>query len=130
MSRSISTLMLALLITSTVFADPVAYWTAVPNAAGNGDPYEPQFSSVTHHTFDLMFDNEATRNIFKRCHLTMYAGNNGAIFVEVVDNESIDRYTIFDRCLFSNPSATGMSQAFAIPTEEAGADPSFRSTKE
>ncbi len=63
----------------------------------------------------LMLDAEATRNIFRDCFLTMYAGNNGAIFVEVVDNAGIDRYTIFDRCLFSNPSATGMSQAFAIP---------------
>ncbi len=63
----------------------------------------------------VLFDDEATRNIFKGCNFTLYAGNAGAIFCEVVDNSGIDRYTIFDNCLFSNPSATGMSQAFAIP---------------
>ncbi|MFC2031566.1 hypothetical protein ACFLWA_12675 [Chloroflexota bacterium] len=63
----------------------------------------------------LLLDAEATRNIFKGCHFTMYAGNAGAIFVEVTDATGIDRYTIFDNCLFTNPSATAMSQAFAIP---------------
>ena len=63
----------------------------------------------------LLLDAEARRNIFRGCHFTMYAGNAGAIFVEVTDATGIDRYTIFDNCLFSNPSATGMSQAFAIP---------------
>lgn len=63
----------------------------------------------------LLMDAEATRNIFRECNFTMYAGNAGAIFVEVVDNAGIDRYTIFEDCLFSNPSATAMSQAFAIP---------------
>jgi len=45
----------------------------------------------------------------------MYAGDAGPIFVEVIDNAGIDRYTIFDNCIFSNPSATTMDQAFAIP---------------
>ncbi len=63
----------------------------------------------------LLLDTEARRNIFRGCHFTMYAGNAGAIFVEVADATGIDRYTIFDNCQFINPSATGMSQAFAIP---------------
>jgi len=63
----------------------------------------------------LLLDTEAKRNIFKGCNFTMYAGNSGAMFVEVVDATGIDRYTIFDNCQFINPSATAMDAAFVIP---------------
>jgi hypothetical protein len=63
----------------------------------------------------VLFDGEAHRNIFKDCHFTMYAGNAGAIFGEVIDSTGIDRYTIFKNCLFTNTSSTAMTQAFAIP---------------
>lgn len=63
----------------------------------------------------ILMDSEATRNVFRRCNLTMKASNAGAIFVEVADNAGIDRYTIFDECLFINSSATTLTQAFAIP---------------
>jgi len=63
----------------------------------------------------LLFDSEAHRYVFEDCNFTMYAGNAGAIFVEVVDNTGIDRYNIFRRCIFSNTASTAMTQAFAIP---------------
>ena len=56
----------------------------------------------------------AARNYFRECHFSMYAGNAGAIFVEALGNSGLDRYHIFDNCLFSNLSATAMTQAFAI----------------
>ena len=63
----------------------------------------------------LLLDGGAVRNIFRGCHFTMRASNAGAIFVELVDAQAIDRYVIFDNCIFINMSATTMSQAFAIP---------------
>jgi hypothetical protein len=63
----------------------------------------------------ILFDGEAHRNVFEDCNITMYAGHAGAIFAEVNDATGIDRYTIFRRCLFTNTSATAMTQAFAIP---------------
>jgi len=63
----------------------------------------------------VLFDSQAHRNVFRDCKFTMYAGNAGAIFAEVVDATGIDRYTIFERCLFLNTSATAMTAAFAIP---------------
>jgi hypothetical protein len=62
----------------------------------------------------------AARNIFRRCHFTLQAGNAGAIFVEVLGNSGLDRYQIFDNCLFVNLSGTALTQAFAIA---AGYDP-------
>lgn len=61
----------------------------------------------------------ATRNIFRNCHFTMWASNAGAIFVELLANGGIDRYQIFDKCLFINLGTT-LTQAFAIA---AGFDP-------
>lgn len=63
----------------------------------------------------MRLDGGCHRNIFEDCNFTMYAGNAGAIFVEVVDATGIDRYTIFKRCFFTNTSATAMTEAFAIP---------------
>ena len=65
----------------------------------------------------MRVDSAAVRNIFKNCHFTMYAGNAGAGFVEVVDSAGFDRYLIFDGCLFLN-DAVGftMTSAFVIPS--------------
>ncbi len=63
----------------------------------------------------LLLDGEAHRNVFEACNFTLWAGHAGAIFAEVADATGIDRYTIFRDCLFLNTSATGMTQAFAIP---------------
>jgi hypothetical protein len=63
----------------------------------------------------MRLDGACHRNIFEDCNFTLYAGDAGAIFVEVVDSLGIDRYTIFKRCLFTNTSLTEMTEAFAIP---------------
>lgn len=65
----------------------------------------------------ILFDGEAHRNVFKNCRVTMYAGHTGAAFVEVVDGTGIDRYTIFDNCLFinSNLDNFAMASGFVIP---------------
>ena len=65
----------------------------------------------------MRVDSAAVRNIFKGCHLTMYAGHAGCGFVEVVDSAGFDRYLIFDGCLFLN-DAVGftMTSAFVIPS--------------
>jgi hypothetical protein len=56
----------------------------------------------------------AARNMFRDCLFNAYAGNANAIFVELLGNGGIDRYQIFDRCLFQNLSATAMTSAFAV----------------
>lgn len=56
----------------------------------------------------------AARNVFRRCHFSLFAGNAGAIFVEALGNSGLDRYHLFEQCQFSNLSATAMTQAFAI----------------
>jgi hypothetical protein len=65
----------------------------------------------------ILFDGEAHRNIFKNCKVTMYAGHTGAAFVEVTDGTGIDRYTIFDNCLFINSNLDNflMASGFVIP---------------
>jgi hypothetical protein len=63
----------------------------------------------------MRLDGACHRNVFEDCKFTLYAGNAGAIFVEVVDSTGIDRYTNFERCRFLNTSATAMTEAFAIP---------------
>jgi len=65
----------------------------------------------------ILFDGAASRNIFKNCHVSMYAGNAGAIWVEIADGTGFDRYTIFDNCLFTNTNKENyeMTAGFAIP---------------
>lgn len=65
----------------------------------------------------ILMDGEARRNVFRNCMVTMYAGNTGAAFVEVVDGTGIDRYTLFDNCNFINSNSDNflMASAFVIP---------------
>lgn len=60
---------------------------------------------------------QASRNKFENCTLSMYAGDTGAAFVEVLDGTAIDRYTVFDKCLFINSNSDNflMASAFVIP---------------
>lgn len=64
---------------------------------------------------------QASRNAFERCKVTMYAGNTGAGFVEVMDGTAIDRYTVFDNCQFINDNSDNfaMASAFVIPAYAA-----------
>lgn len=62
----------------------------------------------------------AARNLFRNCRFTLWAGNAGAIFAELLGNSGLDRWHIFEDCLFINLSATAMTQAIAVA---AGFDP-------
>lgn len=57
----------------------------------------------------------AARNVWRDCLFNAYAGHANAIFVEFLGNSGVDRYQLFDRCLFQNLSATAMTSAFAVP---------------
>lgn len=65
----------------------------------------------------ILFDAEASRNVFEDCNVTMYAGHTGAAFVEVTDGTGIDRYTLFKDCNFINSNSDNflMASAFVIP---------------
>lgn len=65
----------------------------------------------------ILFDADAHRNVFRDCHISMLAGHAGSAFVEVVDGTGIDRYTIFDKCLFTNTNKENfeMTTGFVIP---------------
>lgn len=63
----------------------------------------------------ILLDTEAHRNVFRNCHVSMYAGNGGAGWLEVVDSTGLDRYTIFDNCIFTNTASTAMTSGFVIP---------------
>lgn len=65
----------------------------------------------------ILFDGAASRNVFERCHISMLAGHTGAGWVEVIDSTGIDRYTIFDNCLFTNTNKANyeMASGFVIP---------------
>lgn len=65
----------------------------------------------------ILFDGAAHRNKFEHCHFSMLAGHIGAAWVEVADGTGIDRYTIFDDCLFTNTNKANfeMASGFLIP---------------
>ena len=73
-------------------------------------------TSATGHV-GILFDTSAQRNVFRNCMVTMHAGHTGAAFVEVADADGVDRYTIFDNCMFlnSNKSNFDMASGFVIP---------------
>lgn len=62
----------------------------------------------------ILFDGEAHRNIFEKCHVSIWASNAGAAWVELADATAIDRYTIFDNCLFTN-TGSSLTSGFVIP---------------
>lgn len=64
----------------------------------------------------LLFDTAAARNKFKDCEFSLYAGHTGAAFVEIADSSGIDRYNLFERCVFINDCRTyAIASAFVIP---------------
>jgi len=69
----------------------------------------------------ILFDGSAQRNVFRKCHVSMLAGHAGAAWLEVADGTGIDRYTIFDNCLFTNTNKENfeMTSGFVIPAVAA-----------
>lgn len=65
---------------------------------------------------NLLFDSEATRNKFEDCLFQMYAGATSCVHVEIIDLTGIDRWTIFERCMFVNDCRSySLASAFTIP---------------
>ncbi len=73
-------------------------------------------ASATGHV-GILFDGAAARNVFRNCHVSMYAGHTGAAWAEIADGTGFDRYTIFDNCLFTNTNKENyeMAAGFLIP---------------
>lgn len=67
----------------------------------------------------------AARNTFRNCHFNLLAGNAGARFVETMGNAGIDRFTVFDQCVFSNLASTAMTQAFVFSADSDPANKRF-----
>ncbi len=63
-------------------------------------------------------ENSATRNIFRDCMFPMFADAATPVFLEATTNSDIDRWLIFDRCMFINPdtmnACTTINQAFNV----------------
>lgn len=54
----------------------------------------------------LVFDNEAKRNVFKSCRFIIEASHSGAFFLEVLAVDGISHWNLFDDCFFYNASST------------------------
>lgn len=64
----------------------------------------------------ILFDGAARRNIFRNCTIQVYAGATDCYFVEVADSSGIDRWNLFEDCLFINDCRTyTLGTAFNIP---------------
>jgi hypothetical protein len=69
-------------------------------------------------TYEMYMSGGATRNIFRRCRITSYAGAAAFTFITVPVNGT-DRYNLFEDCTFINmpttvASGTTMNQALSI----------------
>lgn len=68
---------------------------------------------------EILFDTDATRNVFEDCYITSYISAAGFASVTLADVTAIDRYVIFKRCLFMTDSVNKgvtQDQVFSIPT--------------
>lgn len=68
----------------------------------------------------ILFDGSATRNMFYNCRVIAYpaAAQTGVALVELADTTAVDRYNIFEDCLFfsnSTNKAVTLASAFVIP---------------
>lgn len=68
----------------------------------------------------LSISGGTPRNIFRKCNFTLYAGNGGAMFVEWEALSAVDRYMLFEDCMFMNTGPNTMDQAFSIPASVPG----------
>lgn len=62
----------------------------------------------------LLSGTGSARNIFKGTNFVLQASSAGAAFIELSAINSIDRYTIFDNCLFIN-LGTALTEAIVCP---------------
>jgi len=65
----------------------------------------------------------STRNIFRDCLFPMLADNAGALFVKAASSGDIDRFVLFQRCMFHNAdksTATTITAAMSIHASVGG----------
>lgn len=72
---------------------------------------------------EIGFTTQATRNHFRNCRILSYADNSGHLFVHADAASTLDRYVLFENCLFYNAigsAATQMTGAIAIHASAGG----------
>lgn len=80
-------------------------------------------NTVTRSTTNACVEltSAATRIWFKDCFFTLYADNNGALFVKIDGAGDIDREIVFDNCIFYNPVGSGSTSLTAAMDVHASA---------
>lgn len=71
---------------------------------------------------ELIFAGATPRNVFRQCLFPTYAGNAGHLFISAPAT-SIDRFALFDGCIFNNAinsSATVMTAAISVNASAGG----------
>jgi hypothetical protein len=58
---------------------------------------------------NLEFASASARNEFTNCRFVSHCDNAGVLFVTAADAATLDRYALFDHCLFYNPGANSAS---------------------
>lgn len=77
--------------------------------------------STTNANVELV--SAAARNIFRDCVFPAYADNAGVLFVKVDGSGDIDRFVMFERCLFingDNSAGTTMTAAMDVHASAGG----------
>lgn len=73
---------------------------------------------------ELEMSGETQRNLFRNCRFLSFASNAGHLFVKAASADDIDRFAIFDSCLFLNAiksTATTMTVAMSLNASVGGA---------
>jgi len=71
---------------------------------------------------EILFTGQATRNVFRRCIVPTFADANTHQFI-IAGASSLDRYALFEDCLFVNPvdsTATSMTEAIDASASAGG----------
>jgi len=77
--------------------------------------------STTNTSLELA--SASTRNIFRGCRFPIYADNAGALFVKAASAADVDRFALFQDCMFHNAAysgATTMTTGFSIHAAVGG----------
>lgn len=73
---------------------------------------------------NVKFTNAAARNIFKNCVMPMYATANSPKFIDSNASGAIDRFNLFQGCLYNNAvnsgSGTAITSAVAFNASQGG----------
>lgn len=77
--------------------------------------------STTNAEIDLK--SAAVRNVFRNCMVLAYADNGGHLFVKADGSGDLDRFVLFDNCMFvnaTNSAATSMTAAISAHASAGG----------